>query len=187
VNSLDALYLIVCLGFLGLGLSQGLIRSVSSLVAIIAGLYCAKRLEPFISKVLAFVHMGNPKGILGYLFVFFCIFISVKILLLLLQKMTKATGLSPVDRVLGGLLGLTKGVIIMAIIGTLLQIALPDESAVLRNSRILPYSNKVVSKASVVLPNAVYQHVVKRKPLNIQEKIKDRVGSLNKGKTKQEQ
>ncbi|HNY66912.1 MAG TPA: CvpA family protein [Deltaproteobacteria bacterium] len=191
MNSLDALFLIVCLGFLGLGFAQGLIRNVSSLVAIIAGLVCAKKLEPFISRVLAFVHIDNPKGALGYLFVFFCIFIAVKLLLLVLQKMTKASGLSIVDRTFGGLLGLVKGVIIVAIVGTLLQIALPGDSAVLKNSKILPYSNKVVARARVVLPNAVYQHVAKKKPLNIQEniqeKIKEQVGSIGKNRTKEKQ
>lgn len=176
MNSLDALFLIVCLGFLGLGLAHGFIRSVSSLVAIIVGLFFAKKLEPFISKILAFVHIGNPKGVLGYFFVFFCIFIAVKLLLLLLQKLTKATGLSPVDRALGGTLGLIKGIIITSIISILLQLALPNDSAVLTNSRILPFTNKVLAKARVVLPNAIYQHVLHGKPLDVQGKIKEEVG-----------
>jgi membrane protein required for colicin V production len=175
VNSLDALFLIICLGFLGLGLAHGFIRSVSSLIAIIVGLFCAKKLEPYISKVLSLVHIGNPKGVLGYFFVFFCIFIVVKIILFLFQKFTKAAGLSPIDRVLGGLLGLTKGIIITAIISTLLQIALPGNSAVLTNSRILPYTNKVVSAAHAVLPNAIYQHVIKGKPIDIQGRIQKQV------------
>jgi membrane protein required for colicin V production len=175
VNSLDALFIIICLGFLGLGLSHGFIRSVSSLIAIIVGLFFAKKLEPFISKVLAIVHIGNPKGVLGYFFVFFCIFITVKIILFLFQKLTRATGLGPIDRALGGILGLTKGVIIVAIISALLQVALPGDSAVLTNSRILPFTNKVVSAGRAVLPNAIYEHVFKGKPINIEGKIKEHV------------
>jgi len=175
VNSLDILFFTVCLGFLGLGFFQGFIRSVSSLVAIVVALFFAKKLEPFISKVLAFVHIGNPKGLLGYLFVFFCVFIAVKLILLLFQKLTKATGLSPVDRMLGGLLGLAKGVIITVIISILLQIALPADSAVLTNSRTLPFTDKVVARARVVLPNAIYRHVLQGKPLDIQGKIHKQV------------
>jgi membrane protein required for colicin V production len=174
VNSLDALFLIICLGFLGLGLSHGFIRSVSSLIAIIAGLFCAKKLEPFISRILAFVHIGNPKGVLGYLFMFFCIFIAVKIILLLFQKLTKATGLSPIDRALGGLLGLTKGIIITAVISALLQVALPGDSAVLTNSRILPFTNKVLSSARMLIPSAVYGAVTKGEA-DIKDKVKEQV------------
>jgi membrane protein required for colicin V production len=162
---------------MGLGLAHGFIRSVSSLVALVIGLFFAKKLEPYISKVLAFVHIGNPKGVLGYFFVFFCIFIAVKLILLLLQKVTKATGLSPLDRALGGTLGLIKGIIITAIVSILLQIALPNDSAVLTNSRILPFTNKVLAKARVVLPNAFYQHVLKGKPIDVKEKIREEVNT----------
>jgi membrane protein required for colicin V production len=185
VNSLDAVFIIVCLGFVGLGFSHGFIKSVSSLIAILVGLFCAKKLEPFVSKILAFIHVGNPKGLLGYLFVFFCIFIGVKVLLLVFQKLTKAAGLSPIDRILGAFLGVVKGIIITAIISVLIQVALPAESAVLTNSRVLPYTNKVVSSARVMLPAAIYEHVIKGRPLDIKNRFRERVGnSLDKGTAK---
>jgi uncharacterized membrane protein required for colicin V production len=109
--------------------------------------------------------------------VFFCIFIGVKVILLVFQRLTKSAGLSPVDRILGASLGLIKGVIVTAIISTLMQIALPADSAVLMNSRILPYTNKVVASARVVLPAAIYEHVVRGRPLDIKDRIKEQVGS----------
>lgn len=163
MNALDSISVILCLTFTGLGFYHGLIKSVSSLIAIIAGLYCAKRLEPFISTILSFFHMGNPKGALGYLFVFFCIFITVKIVLLLLRKATKASGLSTIDRIFGGLLGFAKGVIIIMFICTILQLALPRDSAFLKDSSILPHANKVLSLAHAFLPDQMYRYIHKGK------------------------
>jgi membrane protein required for colicin V production len=157
VNALDSTSILICLAFLGLGISHGLIKSVSSLIAIVIGLYSAKKLEPFISTVLSAVHIHNPKGLLGYLFVFFCIYIFIRIVLLLLRKVTKASGLSPVDRAFGGLLGLAKGIIVVVIVCTAMQIFLPKDSAILRNSRLLPYTRKLVSNAHVLLPSEVYR------------------------------
>ncbi len=157
MNALDSVSILICLAFLGLGVAHGLIKSVSSLVAIIVGLYSAKKLEPFISTILSFVHIHNPKGLLGYLFVFFCIYIAVKIALLLLRKVTRASGLSPIDRAFGGLLGLAKGIIAVVIICTVMQVFLPKDSAILKNSRFLPYTRKMVSSARVLIPTEVYR------------------------------
>jgi membrane protein required for colicin V production len=157
VNALDSTFVLICLAFLALGISHGLIKSVSSLIATIVGLYSAKKLEPFISTLLSAVHIHNPKGLLGYLFVFFCIYITVKIVLLLLRKVTNASGLSPVDRALGGLLGLAKGIIVVVIMCMVMQVFLPENSAILRNSRLLPYTRKLVSSAHVFLPNGIYR------------------------------
>ncbi len=157
MNALDSLSILICLAFLGLGVSHGLIKSVSSLVAIVVGLYGAKNLEPFISTILSAVHIRNPKGLLGYLFVFFCIYIAVKIVLLVLRKVTKASGLSPIDRAFGGLLGLVKGIIAVVLICTVMQVFLPRDSAVLTHSRLLPYTRKIVSNAHMLIPAAVYR------------------------------
>ncbi len=161
MNSLDSLSLFIGLTFLALGFYNGLIKSVSSLVAIITGMYCAKKIEPFISKILTISHIKNPQGMLGYIFVFFCIFISVKILLFLVRKVTKASGLSIVDRVFGGILGGIKGIIIIVVACTILQIALPRDSAIFRNSKFLPHINKAVSVAHGFLPNDMYRYITR--------------------------
>lgn len=159
MNSLDTVSIILCLIFLGLGFYNGLIKSVSSLIALVVSLYCAKKLEPFISKLLTIVHIKNPEGVIGYLFVFFCIFISVKLLLLILRKVTRASGLSPIDRIFGGILGLTKGIIIVMIACTILQLALPRDAAILRDSKLLPHFNKIVRTARGLIPNDMYRHI----------------------------
>lgn len=163
MNPLDSISLLIGFTFLALGFYNGLIKSVSSLVAIITGMYCAKMIEPFISKLLTISHIKNPQGMIGYIFVFFCIFISVKILLLLVQKVTKASGLSIVDRALGGILGGIKGLIIIVVACTIMQIALPRDSAIFRNSKLLPHINKTVSVAHGLFPSDMYKYITKKR------------------------
>lgn len=161
MNALDYVSLLLCAGFLALGAHQGLIRSVSSLAALLTALYSAKKIEPLLSKLLAAAHVPNPRGVLGYLIVFFCIFFTMKILLFFLQKLLKASGISVLDRAFGAVLGLTKGIIIAVFACTILQLALPKDSAILKNSELLPYANKIVSSAGGFLPGVVYHHIKK--------------------------
>jgi membrane protein required for colicin V production len=159
VNALDYVSILLCAVFLALGAHQGLIRSVSSLAALLTGLYSAKRIEPLFSKLLAAMHIPNPRGVLGYLLIFFCIFFLIKVLLFFLQKLLKASGVSIIDRAFGAVLGLAKGVVITVFACTILQLALPRDSAILKNSELLPYSNKIVSSARGLLPSDVYRHL----------------------------
>lgn len=161
MNALDYVSLLLCAAFLALGAYQGLIKSVSSLAALLAGLYSAKKIEPLFAKLLALVHIPNPRGVLGYLLVFFCIFFTIKILLFFLQKLIKASGISVIDRVFGAVLGLAKGVVIAVFACTILQLALPKDSAILKNSELLPYANKLVSSARGLLPGDIYHHIKK--------------------------
>lgn len=159
MNALDYVSILLCATFLALGAYQGLIRSVSSLAALLTGLYSAKKIEPLFSRLLAAIHVPNPRGILGYLLVFFCIFFTIKIILFFLQKLLKASGISVIDRTFGAVLGLVKGVVITVFACTILQLALPKDSAILKNSEFLPYSNKIVSSARGFLPSDIYRHI----------------------------
>lgn len=159
MNALDCACIVICTGFLAMGAVRGLLRSVSSLAALLAGLYCAKRIEPFLSQLLAAVHAPNPRQVTGYLIGFFCIFFCVKILLFFVQKQLRTSGISVVDRFFGALLGLGKGVVVTVLACTVLQLALPRDSAIIRNSGLLPYSNLIVASAREFLPESVHRYL----------------------------
>lgn len=159
MNALDIACFSILGIFLALGVYRGLIRSVSSLVAIIAGLILAKRYYDVVSELLGFLHISDSRGIIGYILVFLLFYIGIKIAIHFIHLISKASGLKPVDRVLGGLFGLIKGIIIAVIIISLLQMVLPKESAVLKNSILLPYSNAIVSYTKAMVPERVYKRL----------------------------
>ena len=67
MNALDAVAIFFVILFLGLGIYNGLIRSISSLAAIFAGIYLAKILSPGMAHVLSLVHLPGAKGLIGFL------------------------------------------------------------------------------------------------------------------------
>jgi membrane protein required for colicin V production len=142
VNALDFLA-IGCLGvFLGLGIYRGFFKSVSGLVALILALILAKRWAAAAGTLLGWLSL--KPGVIGYFVVFLIFYVGLRFAFMLIQRLLKSTPLSIIDRSLGGLFGFLKGALIAVFCLTLLQLALPDESAVIQTSRMVPVSNKTV-------------------------------------------
>jgi len=159
VNALDIFAIIFAILFSGLGIYHGLIKSISSLASILAGLLLASRLSPAFAEILSYIHVPNSRGLLGFLIVFLFFFLVIKVFFHFIEKLSTRSGLSAVDRVLGGLLGLAKGVIIAVFVFTFLQLVLPQNSAILEKSHFLPYSNKVFTIAKGIVPHDIYTYI----------------------------
>jgi len=147
VNALDVLTIILLVVFTGLGVYQGLIKSVSSFVAIIGGLFLAKRFSIEVSHFLSVLHVADVRGVLGFIVVFIFFFIVIKVFMHFLQKILNASVLATFDTAFGGLFGFLKGFIIALMIAAILQVVLPKNSAILINSKTLP----VTKKAAVII------------------------------------
>jgi len=163
VNALDAVAIFFVILFLGLGIYNGLIRSISSLAAIFAGIYLAKILSPGMAHVLSLVHLPGAKGLIGFLVVFLFFFTAIKIAFHFMEKLTRKSVISTADRALGGILGMVKGTVIIVFIAAIMQTVLPRDAAILRESRILPAANKVITTAKVLVPDDLYNHIQKTK------------------------
>ncbi|HPI94298.1 MAG TPA: CvpA family protein [Deltaproteobacteria bacterium] len=147
MNALDILSIILVVVFTGLGVYQGLIKSVSSFVAIIGGLFLAKRFSFEVSHFLSVLHVADVRGVLGFIVVFIFFFIIIKILMHFLQKILNASVLASFDTAFGGLFGFLKGFILALMLAAILQVILPKNSAILVNSKTLP----VTKKAAVLI------------------------------------
>jgi membrane protein required for colicin V production len=159
VNALDIFAILVTVLFLGLGIYHGLIKSVSSLASIILGLFLANKLSPALAEILSYIHIPNSRGLVGFLIVFFFFFLVIKVFFHFIQKLSNRSGLSVADRVLGGVLGLAKGVIITVFVFIFLQLVLPQRSTILKESHLLPYSNKVFTLAEGIVPHDIYTYI----------------------------
>jgi membrane protein required for colicin V production len=156
MNALDLFILAVIIFFTGLGFYHGLIRSLSSLIAIIGGLILAKRFSVQVTHFLSVIQVADVRGVLGFILVFFFIFIVIKIFLSLLQKIINASVIASVDRIFGGLMGLLKGSLIVLMVIAVLHVVMPRNSAILVNSKLLPYS----TRATGLIKNFVPEHML---------------------------
>ncbi len=161
MNALDIFTITVIVAFTGLGVYHGLIKGISSLVSLIGGLYLAKRFSPNITHFLSILHVEDVRGVLGFIVVFFFFFIIIKVFMHFVQKILNASVLAAVDTALGGALGLVKGLLIVLLSITILQVILPQNSAILVNSKVLPYSKKTMGVIRGFIPEQMQPYIQK--------------------------
>lgn len=135
--------LIIFLSILALhGLLIGIIRSVFDIVGILLGYVLAVSFSGVI---------GMPR-VLAFLLIFVLIVVAVHILGRIISKAIKATPLGAFDRILGGLLGLAKGLVICFVFLLVLLLLQKSNKAVYR-STIAPQILRGGLIASQVLPD----------------------------------
>jgi membrane protein required for colicin V production len=159
VNALDLFTIAAILVLTGLGFYHGLIRGVSSLVAIIGGLVLAKRFAASVTHFLSILQVADVRGVLGFIVVFFFFFIIIKVVLRFIQKVLNASILSVFDNILGGALGFIKGLIISLMVIAIIQVVMPKDSAILAQSRIVPYSTKAVGLIRGFIPQHMQPYI----------------------------
>lgn len=158
MNALDIIIIIVFALCIIRGLFQGLLHGISSLAAILVGLFLAKRYYMATTALLVRLHIPDANGIVGYLVVFLIFFAGIKLIFFLLAKLTQTAGLSILDRMLGSVLGFVKGALYVLILVVILQAVLPRDSAILTHSKILPHYRKAIAKAHSLVPSDLGLH-----------------------------
>jgi len=158
VNALDIIIIIVFALCIIRGVFQGLLQGISSLAALLVGLFLAKRYYLATTAFLIKLHIPDANGIVGYLVVFLIFFVGIKLIFFLLAKLTKTAGLSILDRLLGSVLGFIKGALYILILVVILQAVMPTGSAILTHSKILPHYRKVIAKVHTLVPSDLGLH-----------------------------
>jgi len=118
MNTLDLFLLIpIALGFI-FGLLKGLIKELTSLAAIVLGIFGAKLFAPLVSGIFVSAFHFSPKTAqpLAYLFLFVIIGIGLLLLANMLDKFFSAIALGGVNKVLGAIFGGLKIALIVSVL-----------------------------------------------------------------------
>jgi membrane protein required for colicin V production len=97
-----------------LGLWRGLVYEVLSVLNWIAAFVLAQWLAPYVGDWLGrqgFIQLEPLRYAAGFVGVFIATLVIGSLLAWLLKKLVEAIGLRPVDRALGGLFGLVRGIV----------------------------------------------------------------------------
>ena len=97
--------------------------------------------------LMSFLRSELLADIIGFLVIFFAVFLLFSIAGRIARKLMKAAGLSGFDRFLGALLGLIKGSFVVAVV-LMAMTAFTPTSAMLANSKLAPYF-LVVGRAAI--------------------------------------
>jgi len=123
------------------GLMAGFFKSGFSILAVVGGFYVATY---YYDEVLDLVAHLAPdmkfSNVLSFVAVFLAVYLVIRILGSSLGKLINSGFFGNWDRILGGLLGLAKGVLMVSFLTVALTNLLPAESALLKNSKLRVYS-----------------------------------------------
>jgi membrane protein required for colicin V production len=123
MNYIDAIIIIV-LGFAIIrGFTNGLVKEVASLAALILGIWGAIKFSNFTAgKLYDYFDMtGKYAGIISFIITFGIIVIVIHFIGVLLDKLMEAVSLGFLNRLLGIVFGLFKSVLILSVIFVVLN------------------------------------------------------------------
>lgn len=167
LNLLD-LGLLVILAFTGVrGFARGLVDEVAGFIGIIAGIYLASHFYKSAMPALSgFIHDHTWQAIVAWALIFVAALFVVAFIANTMRKFFQATSTTFVNQILGCLVGLAKGLFLCAVLLGLMDAFIPD-AAVLHNSAIAPYLQKIIALIRSQLPDLqeTQKNIMKNLPL----------------------
>lgn len=113
----DILIFIILLFFTINGARKGFIKEISRIAGIVAGLILANQMTPWLKPILAPWISNEPAlHVVSYFIIFICIVFIIGIIATVLQKFFELMLLGWLNRLLGTLLGLVKGLLIVSLV-----------------------------------------------------------------------
>lgn len=142
------------------GLVRGLVFEVLSVLGWIAAYVAAQALSP--AAALA-IPVGSPGSGLNAAAAFVAVFIATligwSVLSWLICKLVQASPLNPLDRVLGGLFGLLRGLLIGLAAATAVGMTPLADAPAWRGSRSAGVLERVLAGLKPLLPDAIGRHL----------------------------
>lgn len=164
MNPFDMVVVVILVYFLITGLLRGSIREVTSIAALLGGFYFAYLYyESFATVFSAFLDTAYIREIAAFIVLFALFAIAVILIGILLRSLVKLVFLGFADRLLGGLLGGIKAVIVVSVLHFLALTFLPSGgAAIVAESRIAPAINSAASAIVYLVPEDVKQDLAAR-------------------------
>lgn len=151
LNWLDIVLFIIIVGSLVLGIIKGLMRQVIGLAAVLLGLVLALVYYPYVSQLyLQWIESQVLSHFLGFITIFIAVLCLGWLISWLISKIIKGP-IKFINHVLGGGLGLLKGILICGILVFALLV-FPVSVQALRNSFLAPYCLGMTKLVAKVIP-----------------------------------
>lgn len=157
------------------GILRGFLRQVIGILAVIVGLILAVNYYPFASDFFGqWIDNQTITHFIGFIVIFIVVLCLGGILSFMFSKVIKGP-LKAVNNILGGGLGLLKGILICGVI-VFAMLVFPFNKDVLQRSFLAPYCLRVTKAVIYLIPedlkikfNEAYQDIVKRRGEDVRE------------------
>lgn len=153
MNVLDIIMVLILTLCVIRSLSRGFIKEIFSILGVIIGVLIASRyyclLFPYFGR---YISNQDYINLFGFTLVFLSVFLTVMLLGILLKALLKIMFIGWVDHTLGGIFGLLKGMIYVALLVWVLTTFLPKGSGLMEKSRLSPYITHISKTFAVMIP-----------------------------------
>ncbi len=166
---MDIVILVILLITLIIGLIKGFVRQVIGLAAVVAGLLLAAKYYLPVSQIVnRLVATEKWSGLIAFLVIFLAVLVAGWLISFLVSKLIRGP-LKFIDHLIGGALGLLKGILICGVIVFAL-LAFPVDKKALLESRLAPYCYWMTKGIIHLIPQELkekfretYKDIVKEK------------------------
>jgi membrane protein required for colicin V production len=160
IGALDMVLGGVLLLSAGVGLWRGLVFEVLSLLGWVAAYIAAQLFTPTVASL---VPLGSPGSALNhaaaFALTFFAALIAWSVAARLVRALLRATPLTTIDRALGVVFGLLRGVLLLLVVATLTALTPMHQAPTWRSSQIAQSLDAMLRGLKPLLPPDVAQHI----------------------------
>ncbi|MDD5028793.1 MAG: CvpA family protein [Rhodoferax sp.] len=158
--TLDWIFATVLLLSMALGGWRGLVVEVLSLVNWAVAFVAAQWLALDVSRFLPISGASEVmRYALGFVLVFVVAAVMGGLLVVLIRKLTEAVGLRPIDRVLGLVFGLTRGVLLLLVVTLVVTMTPLRENQSWKESNGASLCSTVIAGLKPVLPQGLARYL----------------------------
>jgi membrane protein required for colicin V production len=180
MTAFDYFVILVVILSAGLGIWRGFVYEVFALGAWITGIVCAVVFGQKVATWITFNIDEWLKIIVAYALVFIAVFIAVSVAGFVFTKIVRAVGLSPVDRGLGAMFGVVRGVLIVTVVVFLASFSSLREADWWKQSASAKPFEVLAGVLRHRLPDSVTKHfklqaVLQSPPLTGEDDVSNRI------------
>ncbi len=168
MNWLDLLLIVILAASVASSFARGFARELIGLVAAFAALICGLWFYRMAGAAIRpFLGSAEVSNLVGFLMIFGAVVVLGWIVSLLAGMVTKAVGLSWLDRLMGAGFGLARGVVVAVAVITAIVAFAPGKDAksppqAVVQSRIAPYIIDAAQAASLAAPKELRDEFARR-------------------------
>jgi membrane protein required for colicin V production len=141
MNWLDWFLIVFLLVSVVNGFREGFVRMGIGLAALIFGFLAASWFSGMLAgSLMEWIHSKALASLLAFQIIFFGIMIAGVLIAMVITRMLKLIGLSPVDRMLGGVFGAVRGFVVVVVVAMVITAFAPKWlPSSIRQSSLSPY------------------------------------------------
>lgn len=160
IAALDGVMLVALLLSLALGAWRGLVYEVLAVLGWIASYVVAQMYAAAVGQWLPITGLSEPlRYAAGFAITFIATAFVAGFLSWVAKKLIESVGLRPVDRTLGALFGVVRGIVILLAIATVVQLTPFKDNVWWQESKGAGVLGAMLKGLKPVLPNALSQYI----------------------------